>query len=485
MKELQSKIIFVFSILIIIISLVLPIFFLYSSEMSTYSTSRASGIGSVKLSVASVCGDGSCDAATEDCSSCSQDCGGCPAASTGGTGGSSGGGGGISKLINFVFDPDLIDEKFEQGESFEKIINVKNIGARFVYIILKVSELEDMIFLDKKELDIAKGNSDEFLLSILVAENKEPGVYLGDVIGKVGDFEKNLMLVISVFEKDALIFVDVDVDEDSASVQPGDKVMGTINITSKYNESVSASIEYSIKDKDKNIISSKEESIYLASGETIFKQGLKTDKDLDPDYYFFYTIVSYDSKNYEDADAFKIEESEEYLFSGRDIIYGIIVFLALLLLLILVYVFRRKLFKFGIPFGRKKKKKEEEIKVEGIRAITPTVKKLAQLKLKLNKENYDEKLIKEYFDIMRHFFSNYYSISYRFTFQELSRELTQRKIKSKTRIISFINVISDLSYLESTMSKSEFKGLLDRTISLVKSLRPHEIKKIKKKSKKK
>lgn len=100
MNELQERLVLGFALLIVIASLVLPVYLMYKSGVFVSPTARASAVGSIELTVSTaICGDGVCDAGLEDCSSCPADCGPCAVPEVPETpGGGSGGGGGSTGL---------------------------------------------------------------------------------------------------------------------------------------------------------------------------------------------------------------------------------------------------------------------------------------------------------------------------------------------------------------------------------------------------
>ncbi|MFH1376420.1 MAG: hypothetical protein ABIH25_02180 [Candidatus Woesearchaeota archaeon] len=489
MKDIQKKIIFYFCILVIILSLIMPVYFIYRSESVLLSTSRVSAIGVINVTVIEGCGNGACNAATETCGDtnvapeCNLDCGSCPAEEEPVTvidGGSAGGGGGAMKITNFVFDPNIIDERLAQGDSITKTAKVKNIGGMSARVNLDVEDVESFVFIDRDYVSVKPGRSEEFNIDILISDNADPGIYIGSIVGEADGVKKNLEILLRIFEEDAPILVEVTILEDSKEIQPGEKVMAEVKITSKYNESVSVDIEYSIRNRDGKIYNSKSENVLLVSGETIFTQGLTVDNDLDSDYYFFYSVVNYDFNDYEDASIFSVEALEFPLLPMRDMIYGAIV-LVLIVILIFVYIFRKKIFGIKL-FSISMKKKKEKEKIDGRKIVTSTIHKLNKLKIDI-KKGYSEKMIKEYFSIIRYFFSEYYSINYRFTFQELVNELNSRKLRNKRRVVSFVGLISDTSYHKTPISQAKLSNLVNQTIFIVKSLRGTNIK-LKEKGKK-
>ena len=461
MNDLQRKLIFGFCIVVVIASFIVPSLLIYNSHIEPHSTSRAtSSVGVVEITVkSSICGDGVCDAATENCENCPEDCGEC----LGDTTGVGGGGGGFRvQLVNFIFDPDLIQERIPQGGSLETKVDVINIGRNTADIIFEVVELDYLVFLQSDRIDLRAGETKELYLDILAGQNAEPDVYLGEITGTAGDIVKNVQLVIRIYEEDAPILLEVSIPEDYKIINPGDQIMGEVKVTSKFNETVSGKIEYSIRDSNMKVLSSREESVVLAPGETIFKQTFNTDKELKGDYYLFYSSVTYDSVTYSDAAAFKIEEIEyPFLFFGLDLIYAGSLLAIILIIAVLFILFRKRIFKSKKATGKKELSREGRDEV-----ISEAISKLKQIKLKVIKSK-NMIPMEEYFKIIRIFFSEYYAIKYRFTFQELYKDLSSRKIRQKNRVLNFIKRVSHIAYVDSPITNSQFNSLVEKSISFL------------------
>jgi len=452
-------------------------------------TGKAStNTANVGVSILSVCGNNVCES-TEDCSSCSQDCGACPVTpptqQSSGTTSSSGGGGGSSTIqsINFRFDPDLIQEKLFVGDSITRNINVKNIGSKNIQISLNLVDLTNFVYLSKESLTLKENEEKDFDALIKIPDDTEHGVYIGDIVGTVSKYEKTLPVILTVRERGAPFVINVEIVGSSELiteegivgavrrkvVAPGEDAMGDITITNNL-KPVQVTMEYSIRDRDENIISSGKDIVNLNLGDNLFTKELPIPKNLEEGYYLFYANFIYENEGYEDAATFRVEKTSKQ--AGLLLTYSM--YLKILLLIIVIFALLFVILKL-----REKKKvieKEEkpqiERKIDYDKLVIHTLNKLEHIKSEI-KSSYNIKFVDEYFKIMRDFFADYYGLKHSLTFEEIIKEFSKKNIKIKREIISLVNKISHVPYEKDIIDKAKFNEMIDETINVVNYYKKH------------
>ena len=164
----KNEIFMILVLFLILISLSGP-FFSYFSAKQYSMGGVASSPGEINLFIPPDCGDGTCDTPFETCETCVADCGTCGVDNGGGGGG--GGGGGSSGPVNFIFSPDIIQERLFPGESISQEVKVTNIGLRTIQILLNVLALEDSVFLNKESLEKTLGSLKRSFAGSSIQEN--------------------------------------------------------------------------------------------------------------------------------------------------------------------------------------------------------------------------------------------------------------------------------------------------------------------------
>jgi len=87
----------------------------------------------------------------------------------------------------------------------------------------------------------------------------------------------------------------------------------------------------------------------------------------------------------------------------------------------------------------------------------------------IKKEKFGPKTIDKFSLTIRVFLLRYLNLNYEFTIDELINELNKRKVSKKLskRIISILNLITEVKYENRNLSKEEFKSLLEETESII------------------
>ncbi|MFH1839936.1 MAG: hypothetical protein ABH849_02195 [Nanoarchaeota archaeon] len=458
MKEVQTTLILTF--FLIIISLLAPIIMHF--YVNDVPTGKATTQGSVSLIVvdADVCGNGLCEA-EEDCASCPEDCGVCPVVVP-----ISGGGGGSTppvrrKPIDFTFTPDNIDEKLVQGEAILVPVTVKNIGTQDFVIDFSIFEIGNLVFLDENYLELDRYESKNITVLLSVGHDEKPGIYLGDIVGKVGDFEKRLPILLTITERGALIEVEIELDENNKVIRPGTTISAITYVLNNLNENISVDIAFSIRNKDKEILDSFVDKVTLKKGQNVFEESFEIPRDFELGYYLYYVELNYGSSIYSDAASFRVESPLELPGLLGFNIY-IKIGTAIIATLILLYLFMRFVYKRRTT----KKKDKKIIVVDKLKLVVSTTNKLIGIRSEL-RNTYNRALLERYFKVIRHFFAFYFSIKYSLTFEELMNDLNEKDVEGKSLAISFIKKIAHIPYYDILVPKEDFARMIEDTITIL------------------
>ncbi len=92
---------------------------------------------------------------------------------------------------------------------------------------------------------------------------------------------------------------------------------------------------------------------------------------------------------------------------------------------------------------------------------------------KINNEN-KKGIFKEFTLLVRKFFADFYKINYRFTYDELIREIEKAKIREKDNVIKFLKTLSRMGYSGHEPSLSDIKSLLIESRNIVNILTTSE-----------
>jgi hypothetical protein len=465
----KNEILTIVLFILIFISLFGSFFSFFDTKQ--YSMNQiASSPGEINLFIPPVCGDGPCDAPFENCTSCPIDCGECSDDDGDDDGDNGGGGGGSSSNINFIFSPDLLQERLFPGESINRIVTVTNTGDKNIRVLLDVLDLGDFVFLNKDSLELRVDKSDTFESLLSVSELATPGVYLGSIVGSASGIEKTLPIVLTVDEVGAPIYVDIVLSEGFGEVFAGETIQGEIIILSNVG-GVQVDITNSIRNWKEEEILSRSGQLDLRSGENLFTDDFDIPSDAPPGYYAFYVNVTHEGKSYTDAIAFKVKTRRgvEGLFLTDSIFYFWLVLLIASIIFIVFFLRRIVAKQKSASLLVGKKKREAEKKRNAYSNLANDA--IAKIKAIRSNGKYTRASIRKHSVIIRRFFSKYYKVKASLTFEELVVILGKKDIKDRKRVVSFLNKMAHVPYDSTLISKNKFNLLIDDSINLLSSYR--------------
>lgn len=496
----RNELIFFFVLFVLLFSIASPIFFyLNSYQYLSNKDVTSAALANLNLTVIPTCGDTLCESdedcgtctsdcgecvcgdtfceGNETCSNCEVDCGECSSTGTGSSGGGGGGGAGVE--LFFEFKPSILEVKLSKGASSFRTIEVKNIGRKDLSIVFSVIGVESYLYLDTQSMLLKRKETKEMNAMISTSEATPTGVYLGDIVGKVEEYEGKLPVVIRVSETGKNLLLDMYIPEEYKNIYAGEEILGQVSIYNNLSEVVNGKLVYSIRNKTQDIIKEYEEAVIVSLWNNSFEHKFITPTDLDAGYYYYYANFTYDEKSYSDASSFKVEgrlEKPSFLAASFVTIIKILI-LILLILFILYLIFRNRKRLLILA-----KKKLQEKPVDYLKLIDDTILQLNQIMDELE-VRYAETLIDRYAKLMRNFFYVYYSYNKNLTFEELVLNLSNANIKHRERTSLLIKRISHIPYSKELVRKDQFKRIISESINLLQLYREDILQKLKENSK--
>ena len=111
--------------------------------------------------------------------------------------------------------------------------------------------------------------------------------------------------------------------------------------------------------------------------------------------------------------------------------------------------------------GNKKKKPAVSLEEKRKKITGAAVADLEKLKKLLSKQEIQKSSL-DFFKILRRFFTDFYVIKYRFTYEELIAELGRRRMKQKLyeEVSAFISKLMEIEYGQAQLKKDELSELI-------------------------
>ncbi len=260
------------------------------------------------------------------------------------SGGGGGGGGSIASQTSkpkklFSLDADRLEVSVRQGEVESKPIIIKNIGTKNIKVNLTQTGLGNLIRIHEDYFELTAGESKTILLDFIAREDSFPGLYLGKIIVSSEGVEEEILVAVNVNSKNALFDVIVEIPDNFLQIFPGEDVIANIKLfeIEKIGK-VDVIIEYGIKDRGGNLITSEKETIAVES-QANFVKSLKTPKDVEEGDYLFYINVEYNGQIASASEWFSISESG---ISGIQI-QQYMVFMVLVVMIVIVIILFREI----------------------------------------------------------------------------------------------------------------------------------------------
>lgn len=246
------------------------------------------------------------------------------------------GGGAGEKEDEFRLDKEKITVKLKQGETKSEEITITNTGFKRIKIDLAFSGLEEFTKINRASFELNPGESEKVILDFIARENTSPDLYLGKLIARSDNTEKEVLISMEVETKNPLFDVSLEIPEDSKVVEPGGEVLAKINL---YNlgeiKRADVLIEYIIKDMEGNIITSEKETLAVET-RVNFMRTIKIPEDVKYGTYILYIKVTYNGETAIASMEFSVGEVEKPFLTGENISIFIIILIIIVLIFLLV-----------------------------------------------------------------------------------------------------------------------------------------------------
>jgi len=264
----------------------------------------------------------------------------------GGTrGGTTGGAVTIPKADEFSLDTDTIKVILKPGSVITKKFIVRNNLDNPINIALESKRLQEFFILKEQNFALSPGESKEVELDVVIREEVIPNLYLGEIIVKSSNTEKEVLVLIEVESAGALFDVSANVLNLFKIVKQGDNLIANINL---YNlagtQKLDISMEYLIKNSKDETISSEQETIAVET-KTGFIKKFTIPEDVPDGKYVLYVKATYNGngKVASASDMFTIGETS-ILTTGNILV---IILISIIALIILELIIQRRESKKG------------------------------------------------------------------------------------------------------------------------------------------
>lgn len=260
--------------------------------------------------------------------------------------GSSGGGGGSSVTSQpskpkkpFSLDADRLEVSVRRGEVKSEAVIIKNIGTKNIKVNLTQIGLGNLIRIHEDYFELAAGQSKTILLDFIAREDSFPSLYLGKIIVSSEGIEEEILVAVNVNSKNALFDVIIEIPDNFLQIFPGEDVIANIKLfeIEKIGK-IDVIIEYGIRDRGGNLITSEKETIAVEK-QANFVKSLKTPDDVEDGDYLFYINVEYNGQ---------IASASEWFSISRGGISGIqiqqyMVFMVLVVMMVIIIILFREI----------------------------------------------------------------------------------------------------------------------------------------------
>jgi hypothetical protein len=305
------------------------------------------------------CGNNACDG-IESCSSCTVDCGACmeepPSSSSSSSGGSSGGDSSGSRInkVKFELDKTQIRVSLKQGGTKRETLEIRNNENKKLKFDVSSSFSSDLVRFSETEFELSRGESRKINVDFIALQNKNPDLYLGEIVVRSGDSEERVISAIEVESANALFDIKLEVPAEYLTVLPGNKILASITIFSLGREGrVDTNVKYQIKNENGKIIFESEE-VVAVDVQTSFVREFQIPSGALPGRYVLYVPVRYNGSSGSASQWFEVVSVDEK--AERKELK--LVWLILLLMVILVVLVIERTVQQKKHSAKKKNKKK-------------------------------------------------------------------------------------------------------------------------------
>jgi hypothetical protein len=258
---------------------------------------------------------------------------------------SSGGGSGGGIITKFyekwIIDKEEIKVSLKQGQTKRKEFLIENVGTKKLKVNLENLKSQDFFIISENSFELDVGETKKIFLDFIAREDVIPDLYLGKILLKTNEIEKEILIAIEIESKNSLFDVNIEIPREYLQVFPGGSLLATINLFNLGgSKKVDVIVEYSIKNEEGFEIVSESDSIAVET-QVSFIEEFEILENIPPGRYVLYIKVKYDNQIASGSSWFKVVGKEKKsLFSFEFFIAFFLVFM-----IFLVYYYFKKYFK--------------------------------------------------------------------------------------------------------------------------------------------
>ena len=246
-----------------------------------------------------------------------------------------GGGGGGTTTGKFEVIPEELHITLKQGETKEIEMTIRNTGSSLLKGDIAETKLKEFIRINSNSFSLNPGESKIIVLDFLAKEDTNPLLYIGKLIVKADGIEKEIIVVIGVESKGSLFDVEAKIPSGYQKVFPGKDIIADIKV---YNfgakEAVDVKIEYMIKEKENNTITTFSDTVAVET-QTSFTKTIPIPENTALGRYILYVTVTYNGKIASSSVSFDVVEPE---VSQREKLYIVIIVVLSVIISFTVYL---------------------------------------------------------------------------------------------------------------------------------------------------
>ncbi len=276
----------------------------------------------------------------------------------GGSSGGGGGGGGIiaKKVKSFSVTKNEIKASLIPGSISTEKVTIKNNLNKIIEVNLEETDsIKEFLAIEEKKIELKPGESKEILIDIKVRENVIPDLYAGRIIIKGEGTTEEILVILEVESKGALLDVRVEILKEFLKTYPGKEIMAEIKLfnVGEAGNRKDIKINYIIKDTEGKEIMNEEETVSLET-QTSWIKRLTVSKSIESGRYILYIkATTYEGKIASASASFEVIKS-----TTKQIYTALIILFIILLAIIFYYLLKqRKRLKDKTPKRNYKKVK--------------------------------------------------------------------------------------------------------------------------------
>lgn len=254
-----------------------------------------------------------------------------------GTGQATSGGSNTKTLENFTLEPERTSIELKQGAIKEFKINIKNTGDKKLSISALSKDIDAFVRTKTPFFELNIGEEKNIIIEIIAPENRPVGEYIGKIIFKSENLEKEIIFSVEVESPKPLFDVSLEIFEDDKEIFPGQELSSRIEIFNLGEvKKADVEIEYLVKSLEGEIIATATETAAIDTKASFIKK-ISIPKNTPLGDYILYAKVSYNGQIASSSEWFYII-SEQNQESKKTEIHPIILLILLIIIGVIIAI---------------------------------------------------------------------------------------------------------------------------------------------------